>query len=57
MKSQSRWNKIYQKQQKRQKERELQAMLGKQQREYYANCEGGRRMTLMEQTAKGKWQA
>ena len=29
MKSQSRWNKIYQKQQKRQKERELQAMLGK----------------------------
>ena len=29
MKSQARWNKIYQKQQKRQKERELQAMLGK----------------------------
>ena len=29
MKSQSRWNKIYQKQQKRQKERELQAMLEK----------------------------
>ena len=54
MKSQARWNKIYQKQQKRQKERELQAMLGKRRREYYANCEGGRRMTLMEQTAKGK---
>ena len=29
MKSQARWNKIYQKQQKRQKEREQQAMLGK----------------------------
>lgn len=29
MKSQARWNKIYQKQQKRQKERELQVMLGK----------------------------
>ena len=29
MKSQARWNKIYQKKQKRQKERELQAMLGK----------------------------
>ena len=29
MKSQARWNKTYQKQQKRQKEREIQAVLGK----------------------------
>ena len=29
MKSQARWNKIYQKQQRSQKERELQAVLGK----------------------------